>query len=131
MIKIYSNTLLKILTLGQSFSAITLGVFVIFKNRSIATDRVVNHEHIHVKQQVELLFIGMWLLYALSYIFNRIKLLVGKELPVRTYWNTSHMKAYRNIIFEREAYGNDNNLDYIKNRKSFAWLAYINKTKRS
>lgn len=127
MLKIYSNTLLKILTLGQSFSAITIGIFVIFKNRSVATDRVVNHEHIHVKQQVELLFIGMWLLYALSYIFNRIKLLAGKELPVRTSWNTSHMKAYRNIIFEREAYDNDNNLRYINNRKSFAWFNYINK----
>lgn len=131
MIKIYSNTLLKILTLGQSFSGITIGIFVIFKNKSVATDRVVNHEHIHVKQQIELLFIGMWLLYILNYLYNRIRLAAGMRLPVETGYNSAHMKAYRNIIFEREAYDNDNNLDYIKNRKSFAWLAYINKSKQS
>lgn len=131
MIKIYSNTLLSILTLGQSFSGITIGIFVIFKNKSVATDRVVNHEHIHVKQQIELLFIGMWLLYILNYLYNRIRLAAGMRLPVETGYRSSHLRAYHNIIFEREAYDNDNNLDYIKNRKSFAWLAYINKTKRS
>lgn len=125
MIKIYSKTLLSILTLGQNFAAITIGVFVIFRDKWVATPRTVNHEHIHVKQQIELLFVGMWILYGISYLYNRIKLVAGKELPVQTGYSSAHMKAYHNIIFEREAYDNDNNLKYINNRKSFAWLAYI------
>jgi len=30
------------------------------------------------------------------------------------------IKGYRNISFEKEAYNNDNNLDYLKTRKWFA-----------
>lgn len=130
MIVIYSNILLQILTLGQNFAGITIGVFVIFKDRNVATPKVLNHEHIHVKQQVELLFVGMWLPYALSYFYNRLKLAFNIKLPIATSYSSTHMKAYRNIIFEREAYDNDNNLAYIKNRKPFAWLAYTNKSKR-
>jgi len=33
--------------------------------------------------------------------------------------------AYRNISFEREAYDNDDNLNYIKERKHYSWLKYI------
>lgn len=125
MIKIYSKRLLSILTLGQDFIAITIGVFVIFKNREVASPRVVNHEHIHVKQQTELLFIGMWILYLLSYLYNRLRLSFGLELPIKTNYKSNHMKAYRNIIFEREAYSNDSNMDYIKNRKRFNWVMYM------
>ena len=31
-------------------------------------------------------------------------------------------RAYRNIIFERETYENDNNLNYLKTRKLYAFL---------
>lgn len=127
MIVIYSNILLQILTLGQKFSGITLGVFVIFKNREVATLKALNHEHIHVRQQVELLFVGMWLLYLLSYLYNRVKLAFNHNLPMATDYRYSHMKAYRNIIFEREAYDNEGNYDYLKERKPFAWIAYIKK----
>lgn len=30
--------------------------------------------------------------------------------------------AYRNLSFEREAYDNQYNLDYIKTRKHYSWL---------
>lgn len=34
-----------------------------------------------------------------------------------------------NISFEREAYTNDNNLEYLKDRKYFAWIKYLRKNK--
>ena len=36
-------------------------------------------------------------------------------------------KAYMMIPFEKEAYSNEKNLDYIKNRGVFSWVNYINK----
>lgn len=75
--------------------------------------RTINHETIHFWQQVEMLFVLMWLLYILSYLWNIVK------------YKGKHDKAYRNIPFEKEAYANDDNLDYLKSRKMFSWVKYF------
>ena len=67
-----------------------------------------NHEEIHLAQQKELLFIGFYLLYILFWLFNLI----------------TFKKAYMSIPFEKEAYFNELNNDYLKIRKPFAWLKY-------
>ena len=70
----------------------------------------VNHESIHIKQQQELLVIPFYILYIVEWF---IKLFVyGKD-------------AYRNLSFEREAYTNEANPDYLKTRKFWAWFKYI------
>ena len=33
--------------------------------------------------------------------------------------------AYKNISFEREAYQNQNDLDYLSNRKHYSWLVIL------
>jgi hypothetical protein len=33
--------------------------------------------------------------------------------------------AYRNLSFEREAYGNQDNENYLTTRKPFAWIKYV------
>lgn len=58
----------------------------------------VNHEEIHYSQQKEWLFIGFFILYFIEFIF----------------------KGYMNISFEREAYNNSSNLNYLKTRKHYA-----------
>ncbi|AFD55134.1 hypothetical protein RA0C_0118 [Riemerella anatipestifer ATCC 11845 = DSM 15868] len=63
-----------------------------------------NHEKIHLRQQLELLILPFFVWYGLNYLWNLIK-----------YKN--HREAYRNIIFEQEAYENQNDLEYLKNRK--------------
>ena len=79
-----------------------------------AKKRIHNHEMIHIKQSRELLVIFWYALYILNYIINWF-----------IYWN--HQDAYRNIIFERECYDNDANLNYINERKPFAFLKYFNR----
>ena len=37
----------------------------------------------------------------------------------------NHNQAYRNIIVEREAYGNDANYSYLSNRKFASWIKYF------
>jgi hypothetical protein len=73
-----------------------------------------HHERIHHTQQVELLLMGFYILYGLNYLLNLFR-----------YRN--HRKAYREIIFEREAYAMDKDPAYLKQRKLFAFLDFKNK----
>lgn len=87
--------------------------FILLKHKSQKADRIlVNHERIHLRQQVELLIIPFYLLYLLNYLINLIR-----------YRN--HRRAYFNISFEKEAYACDQNLNYLKTRKFFAWVNYL------
>lgn len=73
---------------------------------------------IHIRQQLELLIIPFYLFYALNFLIN--------------YFIYSDIyKAYRNIIFEKEAYDSDSNLFYLQNRSFAAWHIYLNKGKKS
>lgn len=76
-----------------------------------------NHERIHVRQQLELLILPFYIWYALEFILRWIQY---KEIH----------KAYRNISFEREAYSNEANLHYLKNRKCWSFAGYLEKENR-
>lgn len=68
------------------------------------------HERIHHKQQLELALVGFYLLYALNFLYNLARM---------------HPRPYRAIVFEREAYGNQGNPDYLQERKPYAWKIYL------
>ena len=82
------------------------------KTRREAAAETVRHETIHFQQQLELLFVGQWLLYVFYWLKGLIKYKDGAV-------------AYRESPFEREAYENDQNLNYLKNRERFAWRKHI------
>mgnify|MGYP003127941024 CR=1 FL=1 len=90
-------------------NAIAFGPFV--WSRGVMDEQLKNHETIHYHQQLELLFVGQWLLYVFYWLKGLIKYKDGEV-------------AYRESPFEREAYANDQNLDYLKNRERFAWRHY-------
>lgn len=73
---------------------------------------LINHERIHFKQQIELLILPFYVWYLLEYLTHRLR---GK----------SPNQAYRSISFEREAYENDENLQYLKQRKLWAFWKYL------
>lgn len=90
-------------------AAMAVFPFIIFKRKSYKDNRVLlNHELIHFRQQLELFIIPFYLLYLFNYLVNLIK------------YKSAH-EAYLNIIFEREAYENESNFEYLKARKTFAW----------
>ena len=72
----------------------------------------INHETIHTKQMQELLYIFFYLWYVIEYL---VKLIIYRNTKL----------AYRNISFEREAYQNQSNLDYLSNRKHYNWLSKL------
>lgn len=87
--------------------------FVILRERKDADLPVLmNHERIHIRQQLELLIIPFFIWYFLEYL---IRLLRYRD----------RFKAYRNISFEREAYATESNLKYLEHRKIFAFLKFI------
>ena len=88
----------------QGYKGLTVWPFVFYRGK--LNETFVNHERIHLRQQIELLILPFFVIYILHYLINFIRYV-------------EHDKAYRNIIFEKEAYGNENNLDYLKTRKWF------------
>lgn len=94
---------------GMSFF---IFIFVYIGDRSeYYIEKTIRHEKIHFYQQLELLFVIGWLVWALLMLRSWIK--HGKG-------------AYRNHPWEREAYDVDDNLDCVKERKLFAWTKYWN-----
>jgi hypothetical protein len=89
---------------------ITLYPFILVK--PTYSQRLLNHEKIHIKQQLEMLIIPFYIVYLLNWIFNLIR-----------YRNSD--VAYRNVVFEKEAYACDDNLEYLKTRKPFAFFRYF------
>ncbi|MBN2892431.1 MAG: hypothetical protein JXL97_11235 [Bacteroidales bacterium] len=99
----------KFITMGFA-SAITLFPYVFVSSKKNASDKILlNHEKIHLKQQKDFFIIPFYLLYAGSYFTNLVK-----------YKN--HKKAYLNIPFEKEAYNNQDNLNYLKKTGKMGWL---------
>lgn len=73
---------------------------------------LINHEKIHLRQQLELLVIFFYIFYILEYYYWLLKL-KNKDL------------AYRRISFEREAYSNESDLNYLKKRKFWSFWKYL------
>ncbi|WP_316799110.1 hypothetical protein [Pedobacter frigidisoli] len=84
--------------------------FILLKSERYKADmQIINHERIHLRQQLELLILPFYLLYLINYLINLLRF-------------KNHDVAYRNIIFEKEAYQNDSNLNYLKKGNWFGWL---------
>lgn len=98
--------------LGKNTWAMTLWPFIIVKKRVELTPSLLNHEKIHLKQQIECLIIFFYLWYLIEYL---IRIILYRDID----------KAYRNISFEKEAYFYENNLDYLNHRKIFSFLKFI------
>jgi hypothetical protein len=86
--------------------AISLGLFVFVRGAASSTTR--RHETIHYRQWLECLIVFFPLLYAYYYLKAWVALRSGPA-------------AYRAIPFEREAYAHEDQPDYVRTRRLFAW----------
>jgi hypothetical protein len=88
--------------------AIALWPFILIKDKSGKRDKVlIQHEGIHIRQQIELLVLPFYLIYLMEFLWH---LLRGRS------WHL----AYRSISFEREAYRYETEENYLDNRPLFA-----------
>lgn len=94
----------------KNYSGLTVFPFIFLRNKKSINDALfLNHEKIHLKQQIELIWIFFFVWYFIEYC-------------IRMYQYKNHEFAYKNISFEKEAYKNEHNLNYLKSRKLFAFL---------
>lgn len=118
------------------FIAIALWPFIFVRRQMWTrfTNDVLRHKRIHGRQQVELLLVGAvvaaflavsgcgwWSLLALPLFLW----LYGMEWLLGLFCFGNCHAAYRNISFEREAYDNELDADYLDKRCSFASLRYL------
>lgn len=106
-IKVKSKVIGLFNAIGFSF---LIWIFIHPNTPKYKLEKLINHETIHFRQQLELLFVLHWVLYILFYFINLIFI----------YQN--HRKAYRNNPFEVEANKYE---DDLKNRKIYGWVQYI------
>jgi len=71
-----------------------------------------NHERIHLRQQLELLVVFFYVWYVLEYVLRLLQ------------YKNKH-KAYKYISFEREAYGNEKDLQHLQRRSFWRFLKYL------
>lgn len=96
----------------KGFKAINLFGIIFARKECTLTKRDLNHEAIHTAQMKDFFYIPFYILYFLCWICNLIR-----------YW--SFDKAYKNIIFEKEAYSNEGCDDYLKHRWKFDLIFYL------
>ena len=83
----------------KGYKAMCLWPFIFVRKDCSFNEVDLNHENIHGRQQLELFLVFFYLIYLIEWIF----------------------KGYRNISFEKEAYANEKDLNYLEwRRKPYA-----------
>ncbi|MCW2261300.1 MULTISPECIES: hypothetical protein [Sphingobacterium] len=104
----------KVFSWGKA-DAITIYPFIFLKKRIFKDNRqLINHEQIHMRQAVELLIIFFYISYLIEFLFRYLQ------------YRNFH-QAYLNISYEREAYANEADFDYLSKRRFWAFLKYLKK----
>ena len=98
----------------KGYSGLTVFPFILLSDEKHRHNKwLINHEKIHIRQQLELLVFPFFIWYFTEYLI--------RLLQYRT-----HHAAYRNISFEKEAYANEYDLDYPGKRRFWNFLNYNN-----
>lgn len=97
----------KILPFGP-YEAMALWPFIFTKVEMDA--QTLNHEKIHLRQQLELALVGFYIFYAANFLWNLVRM---------------DPRPYRNIVFEKEAYAKQEDLDYLGKRSPYAWTNWL------
>ena len=77
----------------------------------IANVILINHERIDLRQQLEFLVLPFYLIYFIEFCVNLIKC---KNVN----------RAYYNISFEKKAYQNEKDLEFLKSRPAWNFRKY-------
>lgn len=95
------------------YSGMAIFPFILVKSDALKNDTtLIHHEKIHLTQQIELLILPFYVAYLFNYLIN-----------LTIYKN--HTAAYREIVFEREAYANEGNIHYLSQRSVWSFIKYV------
>lgn len=123
----------KYLPLGD-FKVMNILGFLFVREEVEVSPTILRHEAIHTRQQYEIIIASailfLWVVNTYSWWFY---LLIIFAMPLVLYalaWLVAlvippYNSAYKDTPFEREAYANQHNPDYLDSRPWFAWVRYI------
>lgn len=97
----------------RGFTAINILGLIFVRKGMKFTDADLRHERIHTRQMLELLILPFYLWYGIEWLIRLIK-------------TRNVQRAYLSISFEREAYEHQDDPDYLRHRRPYAWLNYLN-----
>jgi len=103
----------RLISLGDNAMAITFYPFLFIREDKRNYEELIRHETIHIRQQLELLIVGAWVLYVCEYLYARFI----KKLDKR--------QSYYFTALEQEAHRNAMKENYLFERKPYAVLKYI------
>lgn len=110
-----------------------LGVVFVRSDAEVTSQRL-RHEATHTAQQYEIMTLSALVALLLCNVWQSWwYLLIAVLMPLVLYalaWVIAlalppYDRAYRDTPFEREAYSNQHNTDYLVTRTPFAWVRYI------
>ncbi len=97
----------------KNFRGLAIFPFIFLKDKLLIDNKsIIFHERIHLRQQLEM----VWFIFFLWY---------GIEFLIRWIVYKDSSKAYYNISFEKEAYSNEKNFEYLKTRKFWSFIKYL------
>ena len=88
---------------GMKIGAVAIFPCIIVPASTRMDSTLLNHERIHLRQQLELLIIPFYVWYVIAFF----------------------RKGYLNVSFEKEAYQNEKDPNYLKNRKPYSFRHYL------
>lgn len=98
---------------NTKISGITLYPFILLRSPELRRNSILlNHEKIHLRQQLELLIVFFYIWYILEYLYWYLRL------------GNSH-RAYQSISFEREAYSYEHDFTYLRRRKLWGFWKFV------
>lgn len=122
-----------------NFSAMNILGFLFIKEDTKITKELIRHEAIHSVQQYEIFGVSAIIALIISCLSAQWwYLLLVVAMPILLYvlaWLVEvalppYNSAYKDSPFEREAYLNQNNPEYLANRPLFVWFKYFLKNRK-
>lgn len=97
----------------KGYIGMALFPFVFIKYGYLKQDAIfLNHEKIHLRQQLELLILPFFIWY-------------GVEFWIRYIQYRNWRMAYKKISFEQEAYAHEHDMDYLRKRVFWGFMGFL------
>lgn len=105
-----------------TFVALTIGPFI-FTKRDTVGERTLRHESIHWEQYKETLIVGFLLIYLLDWLWEALRCSLDHSRGARAdgRYRPLRKRMYRSLLFEREAYAHQDDVEYLNTRHHYAW----------
>ena len=98
---------------AKNFRGLAIYPFIFLREKALKENlKIINHERIHLRQQIEMLWVFFFLWYGIEFLIRWIQF-------------KNPLTAYFNISFEKEAYANEIYPEYLKTRNFWSFTKYL------